>query len=58
MLKRIVQASQAKSSDCAQNSCGLHAWGKIISGFPGGESERVRYKSTDWIASVKKDVEC
>ena len=39
-------------------ACGLHAWEEIISGFPGGESERVRYKSTDWIASVKKDVEC
>ena len=31
---------------------------QIISGFGSCETNRVKYKFTDWVASVRKDVEC
>jgi hypothetical protein len=36
---------------------GYLAWGVIIDGF-GVSAEPTKYKFTDWVASVRKDVEC
>ena len=37
---------------------GYIEWLELICGYPGTESFRTKYKFTDWIGSVRKDVEC
>jgi hypothetical protein len=37
---------------------GYIEWVETICGYPGSECHRTKYKFSDWIGSVRKDVEC